>query len=314
VLSLVFKRLLAAVPVVLIVATVVFLLLRMAPGDPARVIAGDMASEDTIAQIRTNLGLDRPLPTQYAMAMSALAKGDLGTSIVSKQPVSALIGSRIGPTAALAVSSLLLTVLLAIPLGVLSAWWHRRAFDRATMALTVLAFSVPAFVVGYVLILVFSVTLNWFPVQGYAPLADGVGGFVYRLVLPSLTLATVFVALITRITRASMLDVLGEDFVRTARAKGVHESRVVFKHTLRNALIPVVTMMGLQFGFLLGGSILVEAVFNWPGLGRLLVDAVQMRDYPVIQTLVLLFSLEFILINLLVDVLYAVINPTIRFQ
>jgi peptide/nickel transport system permease protein len=313
VLSLVFKRLLAAVPVVLIVATVVFLLLRMAPGDPARVIAGDMASEDTIAQIRTNLGLDRPLPTQYAMAMSALAKGDLGTSIVSKQPVSALIGSRIGPTAALAVSSLLLTVLLAIPLGVLSAWWHRRAFDRATMALTVLAFSVPAFVVGYVLILVFSVTLNWFPVQGYAPLADGVGGFVYRLVLPSLTLATVFVALITRITRASMLDVLGEDFVRTARAKGAPERYVLFRHALRNAAAPIVTVVGVAVTTLISGVVVTETIFNIPGVGSLIVDAVLARDYPVVQGTILFFSFIYVFVNLAIDLIYVLLDPRIRY-
>ncbi|MDM0010009.1 ABC transporter permease [Variovorax sp. J22G73] len=312
-LSLVFKRLLAAVPVVLIVATVVFLLLRMAPGDPARVIAGDMASEDTIAQIRTNLGLDRPLPTQYAMAMGALVKGDLGTSIVSKQPVSALIGSRIGPTAALAVSSLLLTVLLAIPLGVLSAWWHRRAFDRATMALTVLAFSVPAFVVGYVLILVFSVTLNWFPVQGYAPLADGVGGFVYRLVLPSLTLATVFVALITRITRASMLDVLGEDFVRTARAKGAPERYVLFRHALRNAAAPIVTVVGVAVTTLISGVVVTETIFNIPGVGSLIVDAVLARDYPVVQGTILFFSFIYVFVNLAIDLIYVLLDPRIRY-
>ena len=312
-LSLVLKRLVAAIPVVLIVATVVFLLLRMAPGDPARVIAGDMASEETIAQIRTNLGLDRPLPTQYAMAMSALAKGDLGTSIVSRQPVSALIGSRIGPTAALAVSSLLLTVLLAIPLGVLSAWWHRRAFDRATMALTVLAFSVPAFVVGYVLVLVFSVTLNWFPVQGYAPLADGVGGFVYRLVLPSLTLATVFVALITRITRASMLDVLGEDFVRTARAKGAPERTVLFRHALRNAAAPIVTVVGVAITTLVSGVVVTETIFNIPGVGSLIVDAVLARDYPVVQGTILFFSFIYVFVNLAIDLVYVLLDPRIRY-
>ena len=312
-LSLVFKRLLAAVPVVLIVATVVFLLLRMAPGDPARVIAGDMASEETIAQIRTNLGLDRPLPTQYALAMGALAQGDLGTSIVSKKPVSALIGARIGPTAALALTSLLLTVLLAIPLGVLSAWWHRRAFDRATMALTVLAFSVPAFVVGYLLILVFSVTLNWFPVQGYAPLADGVGGFLYRLVLPSLTLATVFVALITRITRASMLDVLGEDFVRTARAKGAPERYVLFRHALRNAAAPIVTVVGVAVTTLISGVVVTETIFNIPGVGSLIVDAVLARDYPVVQGTILFFSFIYVFVNLAIDLIYVLLDPRIRY-
>ena len=312
-LSLVLKRLVAAIPVVLIVATVVFLLLRMAPGDPARVIAGDMASEETIAQIRTNLGLDRPLPVQYGIAMGSLVKGDLGTSIVSKQPVASLIAARIGPTAALALTSLLLTVLIAIPLGVLSAWWHRRTFDRVTMALTVLAFSVPAFVVGYVLILLFSVTLNWFPVQGYAPLADGVGRFLYQLVLPSLTLATVFVALITRITRASMLDVLGEDFVRTARAKGAPERYVLFRHALRNAAAPIVTVVGVAITTLISGVVVTETIFNIPGVGSLIVDAVLARDYPVVQGTILFFSFIYVFVNLAIDLIYVLLDPRIRY-
>ena len=312
-LSLVLKRLVAAIPVVLIVATVVFLLLRMAPGDPARVIAGDMASEETIAQIRTNLGLDRPLPVQYGIAMGSLVKGDLGTSIVSKQPVASLIAARLGPTAALALTSLLLTVLIAIPLGVLSAWWHRRTFDRLTMALTVLAFSVPAFVVGYVLILLFSVTLNWFPVQGYAPLADGVGRFLYQLVLPSLTLATVFVALITRITRASMLDVLGEDFVRTARAKGAPERYVLFRHALRNAAAPIVTVVGVAITTLISGVVVTETIFNIPGVGSLIVDAVLARDYPVVQGTLLFFSFIYVFVNLAIDLIYVLLDPRIRY-
>lgn len=312
-LSLVLKRLVAAVPVVLIVATVVFGLLRMAPGDPARVIAGDMASEETIAQIRANLGLDQPLLTQYALAMGALARGDLGTSIVSKQPVSTLIAARLGPTASLAVSALTLTVLLAIPLGVLSAWWHRRSFDRVTMAVTVLAFSVPAFVVGYVLILVFSVTLNWFPVQGYAPLAEGAGRFVHQLVLPSLTLATVFVALITRITRASMLDVLGEDFVRTARAKGAPERTVLFRHALRNAAAPIVTVVGVAITTLVSGVVVTETIFNIPGVGSLIVDAVLARDYPVVQGTILFFSFIYVFVNLAIDLVYVLLDPRIRY-
>jgi peptide/nickel transport system permease protein len=313
VLSLVLKRLVAAIPVVLIVATVVFLLLRMAPGDPARVIAGDMASEETIAQIRTNLGLDRPLPVQYGIAMGSLAKGDLGTSIVSKQPVATLIAARLGPTAALAFMSLLLTVLTAIPLGVLAAWWHRRTFDRVTMALTVLAFSVPAFVVGYVLILLFSVTLNWFPVQGYAPLANGVGAFLYQLALPSLTLAMVFVALITRITRASMLDVLGEDFVRTARAKGAPERYVLFRHALRNAAAPIVTVVGVAITTLISGVVVTETIFNIPGVGSLIVDAVLARDYPVVQGTILFFSFIYVFVNLAIDLIYVLLDPRIRY-
>ena len=244
-LNLVFKRLVAAIPVMLVVATVVFLLLRLAPGDPARIIAGDMASEDTVAQIRADMGLDKPLATQYVLAMGALLQGDLGVSIISKDPVSSLIGQRLGPTLALALCAILVTVLAAIPLGVFSAWWHKRLLDRITLAVTVLAFSVPAFVVGYLLILVFSVKLNWLPVQGYAGLASGFGTFLYHMVLPTVTLATVFGALITRITRGSMLEVLGEDFVRTARAKGVPERYVLYRHALRNAAVPIVTVIGL---------------------------------------------------------------------
>ena len=224
-LNLIFKRVLAAIPVMLVVATVVFLLLRLAPGDPARVIAGDMASEQAVAEVRAEMGLDRPLPTQYLLAMGALLKGDLGSSIISKDPVATLIGQRLGPTMALAICAILLTICAAIPLGVFSAWWHKGLFDRITLALTVLAFSVPAFVVGYLLILVFSVKLNWLPVQGYAELASGFGTFLYHMALPTITLATVFVALITRITRGSMLEVLGEDFVRTARVRS-EERRV----------------------------------------------------------------------------------------
>jgi peptide/nickel transport system permease protein len=272
-----------------------------------------MASEETIAQIRTNLGLDRPLPVQYGIAMGSLVKGDLGTSIVSKQPVASLIAARIGPTAALALTSLLLTVLIAIPLGVLSAWWHRRTFDRLTMALTVLAFSVPAFVVGYVLILLFSVTLNWFPVQGYAPLTDGVGRFLYQLVLPSLTLATVFVALITRITRASMLDVLGEDFVRTARAKGAPERYVLFRHALRNAAAPIVTVVGVAVTTLISGVVVTETIFNIPGVGSLIVDAVLARDYPVVQGTILFFSFIYVFVNLAIDLIYVLLDPRIRY-
>jgi peptide/nickel transport system permease protein len=313
VLSLIIRRLFAAIPVVLIVATVVFLLLRMAPGDPARVIAGDMASEETIAQIRSNLALDQPLIKQYALAMGKMLQGDLGTSIISQQPVSKLISARLGPTAALASTAMLLTILLAIPIGVLSAWWHRRWFDRVATASTILAFSVPAFVVGYLLILVFSVQLNWLPVQGYTPLADGVGPFLYRLVLPSLTLATVFVALITRITRASMLDILGEDFVRTARAKGVPEKYVLFRHALRNAAAPIVTVIGVAITTLISGVVVTETIFNIPGVGSLIVDAVLARDYPVVQGTILFFSFIYVFVNLAIDLIYVLLDPRIRY-
>ncbi|MBV7500603.1 ABC transporter permease [Achromobacter sp. ACM05] len=312
-LNLIFKRVLAAIPVMLVVATVVFLLLRLAPGDPARVIAGDMASEEAVAQVRAEMGLDRPLPTQYALAMSALLQGDLGSSIISKDPVTTLIGQRLGPTMALAICAILLTIFAAIPLGVFSAWWHKGLFDRVTLAVTVLAFSVPAFVVGYLLILAFSVKLNWFPVQGYAGLASGFGTFLYHMALPTITLATVFVALITRITRGSMLEVLGEDFVRTARAKGVPERYVLYRHALRNAAVPIVTVIGLALTTLISGVVVTETIFNIPGVGRLIVDAVLARDYPVVQGTILFFSFVYVFINLAIDLLYVVLDPRIRY-
>ncbi|CAB3692470.1 MAG: ABC transporter permease [Achromobacter sp.] len=312
-LNLIFKRLLAAIPVMLVVATVVFLLLRLAPGDPARIIAGDMASEQAVSEVRAQMGLDQPLLTQYALAMGALLKGDLGASIISREPVATLIGQRLGPTLALALCAILLTVCAAIPLGVFSAWWHRRLIDRVTLAVTVLAFSVPAFVVGYLLILVFSVKLNWLPVQGYAGLAAGFVTFLYHMVLPTVTLATVFVALITRITRGSMLEVLGEDFVRTARAKGVPERYVLYRHALRNAAVPIVTVIGLALTTLISGVVVTETIFNIPGVGRLIVDAVLARDYPVVQGTILFFSFVYVFINLAIDLLYVVLDPRIRY-
>ncbi|CAG2137485.1 ABC transporter permease [Cupriavidus plantarum] len=312
-LDIVIKRLISTIPVMLIVATLVFLLLRLAPGDPARVIAGDMASEDTIAQIRTEMGLDQSVGTQYVRWLGALAQGDLGHSVLSKQPVATLIAARLGPTFSLAGGAILLTVLLAVPLGVLAAWRHRRLADRGIMAGAVLAFSVPAFVVGYLLILIFSVKLNWLPVQGYTPVAEGLGDYLAHLVLPVITLATIFVALITRITRASLLDVLGEDFVRTARAKGVTERFVLFRHALRNAAIPIVTVVGVALTTLISGVVVTETVFNISGVGRLIVDAVLSRDYPVVQGTILFFSFLYVFINLLIDIAYVVLDPRIRY-
>ncbi|WP_332609804.1 ABC transporter permease [Achromobacter sp. ESBL13] len=311
--ELILKRLLAAIPVMLIVATVVFLLLRMAPGDPARVIAGDMASEASIAQIRTEMGLDQSLGTQYLRWMAALVQGDLGHSIQSKQPVTSLIKARLGPTFSLAAWAILLTIATAIPLGVLAAWRHRGLADRGIMAAAVLAFSVPAFVVAYLLILLFSVTLNWLPVQGYSPLEAGVGQYAQHLLLPTVTLAMVFVALITRITRASLLDVLGEDFVRTARAKGVTERVVLFRHALRNAAIPIVTIVGVALTTLISGVVVTETIFNIAGVGRLIVDSVLARDYPVVQGTILFFSFIYVFVNLLIDMAYVLLDPRIRY-
>ena len=300
------KRLFGLLPTLAIVAVLVFLFVHLLPGDPARLAAGPEADDATVALVRADLGLDRPLPAQFANFFVKIAHGDFGTSTRSKRPVSTEIGERFMPTLLLTLISMVWATAFGMAIGIASAVWRNRWPDRLGMTIAVSGISFPAFALGMLLMEIFSVKLGWLPV-----VPDGTWK---SYVLPSLTLGAAVAAVMARFTRASFVEVLNEDFVRTARAKGVHEPMVVLKHCLRNAMIPVVTMMGLQFGFLLGGSIVVEVVFNWPGLGRLLVDAVTMRDYPVIQAIVLLFSLEFILINLTVDVLYAVINPTIRFK
>ncbi|VWC20209.1 dipeptide ABC transporter permease [Burkholderia lata] len=300
------KRLFGLLPTLAIVAVLVFLFVHLLPGDPARLAAGPEADDATVALVRADLGLDRPLPAQFVNFFTKIAHGDFGMSTRSKRPVSTEIGERFMPTLMLTLVGMVWATAFGMAIGIASAVWRNRWPDRLGMTLAVSGISFPAFALGMLLMEIFSVKLGWLPVVP--------DGSWKSYVLPSLTLGAAVAAVMARFTRASFVEVLNEDFVRTARAKGVHEPMVVLKHCLRNAMIPVVTMMGLQFGFLLGGSIVVEVVFNWPGLGRLLVDAVTMRDYPVIQAIVLLFSLEFILINLTVDVLYAVINPTIRFK
>ncbi|WP_244816978.1 glutathione ABC transporter permease GsiC [Caballeronia sp. Lep1P3] len=300
------KRLLGLLPTLFIVAVLVFLFVHLLPGDPARLAAGAEADEATVALVRADLGLDKPLTQQLTSFFTKVAHLDFGMSTRSKRPVSTEIAERFMPTLWLTLASMAWAVLFGMSIGIVSAVWRNQWPDRLGMTLAVSGISFPAFALGMLLIEIFSVKLGWLPIVG--------DGTWQSYVLPSLTLGAAVAAVMARFTRASFVEVLGEDFVRTARAKGVHEPMVIVKHCLRNAMIPVLTMMGLQFGFLLGGSIVVEKVFNWPGLGRLLVDAVEMRDYPVIQAEVLLFSLEFIVINLVVDVLYAVINPTIRFK
>ena len=303
--SYVIKRLLGLIPTLFIVAVLVFLFVHLLPGDPARLIAGPEADAQVIDMVRSQLGLDKPLWSQFLHYMGNVLQGDFGNSLVSRRPVSEEIASRFMPTLWLTLASMVWAVLFGLAAGVIAAVWRNRWPDRLSMTLAVSGISFPAFALGMLLMQVFSVELGWLPTVG----ADSWQHYI----LPSITLGAVS-AVMARFTRASFVDVLGEDYIRTARAKGVSERWVVMKHALRNAMIPVVTMMGLQFGFLLGGSIVVEKVFNWPGLGRLLVDSVEMRDYPVIQAEVLLFSLEFILINLVVDVLYAAINPAIRYK
>ena len=300
------KRLLGLLPTLLIVSVLVFLFVHLLPGDPARLAAGQDADEQTVALVRSELGLDRPLPEQFVSYFARLAHGDLGTSLRTRRPVATEIGERLMPTFLLTLTSMVWAVIFGMGVGIVSAVFRNEWPDRLGMTLAVSGISFPAFALGMFLMQIFSVELGWLPTVG----ADTWQHYI----LPSITLGAAVAAVMARFTRASFVEVIGEDYVRTARAKGLNERVVIAKHCLRNALIPVVTMMGLQFGFLLGGSIVVEAVFNWPGVGRLLVDAVTQRDYPVIQALVLLFSLEFILINLVVDLLYGFINPTIRYK
>jgi peptide/nickel transport system permease protein len=312
-LRLIAMRIVAAIPVILIVATVVFLLLRLSPGDPATILAGDTATPEVVAGIRAELGLDRPLPVQYAIWLEEMARGNFGVSVLSKQPVMALIRDRLEPTLVLALSAIVLTVLLAVPLGAIAAWKHNTWVDRAVMAVSVVGFSVPAYVIGYILILVLSIWADLLPVQGYVSPFDDPLLALKHLVLPSLALAMVFIALIARITRSSVLEILGEDFIRTARAKGNPDRRVLWKHALPNAAVPVVTVIGLGMALLISGVVVTESVFNLPGIGRLTIDAILARDYPVVQGLILFFSLIYVGVNLLIDITYVIVDPRIRY-
>jgi peptide/nickel transport system permease protein len=307
------RRLLATIPVMTIVAIFVFLLLRLTSGDPAAIIAGDNATSEQVAQIRTRLGLDRPIPQQFVLWLGQILRGDLGESFFFKKKVTELILDRVEPTLALAVCTIVLAVLLAVPLGTAAAYRQGTWIDGLVMGVSVLGVSVPVFVIGYALIYVFAIGLAWLPVQGYQRLADGFGGFIERLVLPSFTLAVIYVALIARITRASVLEVLNTDYVRTARAKGLADVTVLLRHVLRNASIPIVTVIGLGIALLIGGVVVTESVYSIPGLGRLVVDAVLARDYPTIQAVVLVFSVVSVVINLLVDLTYTVLDPRIRY-
>ena len=307
------RRLVATIPVMAVVATFVFLLLRLTTGDPAAIIAGDNATAQDVAAVRTKLGLDRPIAQQFVIWLGNMARGDLGESFFFKKKVSELILDRIEPTVSLSICTLVLAVILAVPLGVTAAYRRGTWVDRFVMGLSVMGFSVPAFVIGYTLIYVFAIQFGWLPVQGYQRISQGLGGFIERLILPSLTLAAIYVALIARITRGSVLEVLSADYVRTARAKGLADLLVMVRHVLRNAAVPIVTVIGLGIAVLIGGVVVTESVFSIPGLGRLTVDAVLARDYPTVQAVVLLFSLTYVLINLIVDLTYTVLDPRIRY-
>ena len=312
-LSYALRRLAATIPVMGVVALFVFSLLYLSPGDPAAVIAGDIATEEDIAKIRAKLGLDQPYLVRFGTWLWALFHGDLGTSIFTGLPVTTLIGQRVEPTLALTLCTLVVAVALAVPLGVVAAARAGSWIDRVVMAISVLGFSVPVFVLAYGLVLLFAVGLEWLPVQGYSSITKGLWPFVQHMILPSVALGITYMALIARITRASMLDVLAQDYVRTAHAKGLAPSAVLTRHALKNAAVPIVTIIGIGIALLIGGVVVTETVFAIPGIGRLTVDAILRRDYPIIQGVTLLFSAIYVLVNLLVDMSYTLFDPRIRY-
>ncbi|MEQ9811912.1 MAG: ABC transporter permease [Azospirillaceae bacterium] len=307
------QRLMATIPVMGVVAIIVFGLIHLSPTDPAAVIAGDYATPAHVAEIREQLQLDRPIPEQFLAWIGQVLSGDLGDSIFSERPVLQLIMARLEPTVSLALMTILVAVTIAVPIGVVAAWQARTLLDRALMLLATLGISVPAFWIGYLLIFSVALDLGWLPVQGYASLSEGLWPFLSHLILPSVTLGTAYAALIARITRASMLEVLGQDFIRTARAKGLPMRKVLIGHALRAAAIPIVTVIGLGFALLIGGVVITESVFAIPGIGRLTVDSIQRKDIPVIQGVLLVFSAVYVIVNLLVDLLYTLLDPRIRY-
>jgi peptide/nickel transport system permease protein len=307
------RRILATIPVMAVVALFVFSLLYIAPGDPAAVIAGDQATPADVERIRQNLGLDRPFLVRFGEWVWRIVRGDLGVSIFTNLPVSTMIAQRVQPTLSLMVLTLILAVTIAVPMGVLAAWKQGTLLDRAVMGFAVLGFSVPVFVVGYLLAYVFALELDWLPVQGYTSLDQGLWPWLENLILPAVALGGVYIALIARITRATMLEVLQQDYIRTARAKGAGQGSVLFLHALKNAAVPIVTVIGIGVALLIGGAVVTESVFAIPGLGRLTVDAILRRDYPVIQGVILLFSFVYVLVNLAIDILYTFLDPRIRY-
>ncbi|QIE56741.1 ABC transporter permease [Pikeienuella piscinae] len=307
------RRLLATIPVLVVVAVVVFSILYLAPGDPAAIIAGDQATIEQVEQIRQTLGLDRPFLEQFATWLGDIVRGDFGDSIFSNRPVIDLFMQRIEPTIALTVSTTIVTILLAVPLGVLAAWKAGSWIDRAVMSFAVVGFSFPVFVIGYILIYIFAITFKILPVQGYRSIEDGLWPFIIHLILPSLALAMSFMALVARITRASVLEVLSQDHIRTARSKGLTTNKLLFRHALPNAAVPIVTIIGVGIAILLGGVVVTESVFAIPGVGRLVVDAILARDYPIIQGVLLIFSAVYVALNLILDILYTFLDPRIRY-
>lgn len=309
----VLQRIIMTIPVMAVVAVFVFGLLFVTPGDPAVVIAGEHASPEEVQAIRVEMGFDKPFYVQFWLWAQRLLVGDLGTSVFSRQPVAELIFQRVGPTLSLLFGGLVIALLLSVPFGIYAAANRGKFFDRAFTAVTVLNFSIPNFIVGYLLVSIFALGLRWLPVQGYVPPDRDFGAYLLGMVLPCLTLGMGFASLIARVTRASMLDVLNQDFIRTAKAKGADRARILFAHALKNASIPIVTIVGLGFAGLIGGAVITESIFAIPGLGRLTLEAISHRDYPVIQGLVLVFSAGYVLVNLAVDLIYVLLDPRIRY-
>jgi len=313
-LSYILRRLLGVIPVMVVVGVFVFSLLHLAPGDPAAIIAGDNATEANIARIRANLGLDRPLLEQFGKWTWATLQGDLGVSMFSNVPVTQLVEQRMGPTFSLAFTTMLVAVVIAITLGVLAAWKSGSLLDRAVMGLAVTGFSVPVFVVGYIMVYFIALQWRWLPVQGYTPMSEGLWPWLRHLILPSFALGLAYVALIARITRASMLEVLAEDYIRTASAKGVATLPMLLRHALKNAAVPIITVIGIGVALLISGVVITESVFNIPGIGRLVVDAISRRDYPIIQGVMIVFAAVYVLINLAIDISYSFLDPRIRYS
>ncbi|MGT2509603.1 ABC transporter permease [Cupriavidus basilensis] len=307
------RRVLSTVPVLLVVAVIVFLMLRLTPGDPAAAIVGDSGTAADIQRVRTQLGLDVSLLNQFVTWGSKILHGDLGTSFFQQQAITTLISQRVEPTLSLALFTISIAVLFAVPMGVLAAWRRGGWLDRVLMGVSVVSFSIPVFVSAYLAIWLFSLHLQWFPSQGYSPISDGLWPWAQRLIMPASTLSLLYTALIARVTRAAVAEALSEDFVRTARSKGISEARVLLKHALVNSAVPVITVIGLGIALLIGGVVVTETVYAIPGLGQLTVEAVLARDYPLIQGLTLFFSFTYVVVNFAIDVSYTIFDPRVRY-
>lgn len=308
------RRLLLMVPVMLLVATTTFLLLHMSPGDPVAVLLGPDATVEQVEQMREELGLNESIPTQFLNWTRDLFRGDLGNSIFLNKPVTAAIAERAEPTLMITILASVIAIAIGVPFGIISAVRRGSIIDSGSMLIAMLGISMPTFWIGLNLAFLFGVTMRWLPPSGYQPLGEGIVGSLRYLILPSITLGVAQAALLARMTRSMMLEVLGEDYVRTARSKGVHERRVIFRHGLRNAFIPLMTVIGLTFAALMSGAVITEQVFNIPGVGRLLVQAVLRRDFPLVQGIVLVIAFLYVVINLVVDLIYVFLDPRIRYS